>query len=74
MSCFAEIIEQLKKSNFTLDKRDKRTSKILVHSGLDFDCNDNTYSALLKVTDYIACMTDSYAVHQYQLISGIRYR
>jgi dGTPase len=74
LNYFGELINKLRACGFVAEELDKRLRKLVQHSGLDFNASDDTYSALLKVTDYVAGMTDSYAVDQYQLLSGIRYR
>jgi dGTPase len=76
LDCFGSLVSELRNCEFVSEKLDKRSRsrKLVQHSGLDFDASDTTYTALLKVTDYVAGMTDSYAVEQYQLLSGIRYR
>jgi dGTPase len=51
-----------------------RERKLLMYIGIDPNVLSDKYKALLAFADYISGMTDSFAIKQYQIVKGIRYR
>lgn len=74
LEIFSQVIKNLEDHKFDCSYLNGRDSKIVNYCGIDLTRCKDKYHSLLRVTDYVSGMTDSYAVKQYQILKGIRVR
>jgi dGTPase len=70
---FIEVLDDLAEQGEQATARSRMVSRLISEQfiGPDRTPSDNTYTRLLRLTDFVAGMTDSYAVSLYKKLTGI---
>lgn len=71
LKLFVPIVKEMHKKKWDAQKLTGRSEKLMRLIPCSFEGAADTYQALLRVTDFIAGMTDRYALDLYRKLKGI---